>query len=117
MKHLIPLFAVLFALLTPSLALAEGCAQGDLEMGPNCVHVEEWEVGSAAGHGPLWESTVYRMDGDTKKVVWKGLGEIKESTEDNLKTEVRFEYDSGEVQVITSDYPWMNDLQSYKPYR
>ena len=111
MKHLLVLLTVLFALLAPTSAFA--CDKGDTQMGPNCVHVEEWEVTSAAGfYGPLYESTVYRGEGDAKKVLWKDLGEVKESTKDHIKTETRMEKEDGTVEVVTSVYHW--DGKTYR---
>jgi hypothetical protein len=103
MKSLVTVLVVLLAILVPSVALA--CDKGGVLMGPNCIHVEAWEVSASAGHaGPLYKSTAYRVVGSAKWVLWSEIGEVVESTKFIIRTTTRFEYDDGTVNVISETY-------------
>lgn len=71
------LLAFLLVLLATYPAVGKGvCDEGDARKGPNCIHVE-WVKAGSFSH-PF--STVYRVSGKTKTVVWDEQGVVLKST-------------------------------------
>ena len=113
MRTIVTVLTLLVGLLLTTGAWA--CDKGDTQKGPNCVHVEEWEVTASAGFfGPLYQSTVYRVVGASKEVVWRDLGVVVVSTEDALTVETRMVRENGEVVVVRSSYSWDWVLRKYR---
>ena len=77
------LLALLFIVAFPTEGGAKSvCDEGDERMGPNCIHVTWGPVGWGSFKHPF--STVYRMSGKKKTVVWDGQGWVLKSTAEYL---------------------------------
>lgn len=95
-KQFLTVLLTLLVLLVPSYSLA--CDPGDTQKGPNCVHQESVDRYTVV-------STVYRGEGDSKDVVWKEVGEVKESTEDYLVVFTMVMTEDGN-QWQDAKFPW-----------